>query len=183
MVQPWLALSEEELNKWQRTKKIPTVADPNPVKDSNGNFRIVSSATDTFNSFTLCNTELQRKKADEQKYNEENPNGPVSEKYKDVPSGTAIDTGLKVITYFEQKYKCSGICSPFLFYYSQSLSEGIPSSSCLTHAKSEIGDSLTYLGAATLVIGVICMLIWVCQYALWCKYEDEEDDKNGHNRN
>lgn len=103
-----------------------------------------------------------------------------------MPTGSVVDTGIKVIQYFENKYKCSGICTTALFYYSLDLSEGIPQNTCLTNLKSEIGDSLTWLGACTLTVGVICFLIWMMQYVLWCKFEEDDDEhpyQNSINRN
>jgi len=82
--------------------------------------------------------------------------------YSFVPSGPAVETGLKMLAYFESKYECSGICNTSLFYYELDLSEGIPKTTCLAHVKEEIEGSLTYLGVTSLIIGVICLLIWVC---------------------
>jgi hypothetical protein len=80
---------------------------------------------------------------------------------------------MNLLNYFEQKYTCSGICSPALFYYSLPLTEGVPSATCLSFLKEEIGSSLTYLGVASIVVGIVILLIFICQYALWCKYEDK----------
>lgn len=97
-----------------------------------------------------------------------------------MPTGAQIDTGLKVLTYFESKYQCSGVCTPSLFYYSLDLSEGIPKTTCLSHVKEEIGDSLSYLGITAVACGVVMFLIWCCQYSLWRKYDEEEpfDNRN-----
>jgi hypothetical protein len=37
--------------------------------------------------------------------------------------------------------------------------------------KEEVGDSLKYLGITAIVTGVTMFLIWICQYALWRKYD------------
>jgi len=92
--------------------------------------------------------------------------------YYDVPEGKDIETAISLLSFFERKYVCSGICTPALFYYSLSLEKGIPTDTCLSYLKEEIGDSLTYLGVASVVTGVVILLIFIFQYALWCKYED-----------
>jgi len=97
--------------------------------------------------------------------------------YEFVPTGTAVDTGLAVLAYFEQKYECSGICESSLFYYELDLTAGRPKTTCLLHVKEEVEGSLTYLGITSVIIGVICLLIWVCQYSLWCNYTDKDSDK------
>jgi hypothetical protein len=80
----------------------------------------------------------------------------------EVPTGVSIETGIKILKYFETKYQCSGICTPSLFYYHLELNEGIPSTTCLSYVKEEVGDSLSYLGITALVTGVMMFLIWMC---------------------
>jgi len=79
-----------------------------------------------------------------------------------VPSGISIETGIKVLNYFENKYQCSGICTPSLFFYGLNLSEGIPTVTCLNYVKEEIGDSLQYLGVTAIVCGVLMFFVWIC---------------------
>jgi len=88
------------------------------------------------------------------------PNSPV-------PKDSQIATGLKILSYFENKYSCSGVCSPGLFYYSLDLSAGIPKEKCLAQLNNEIGSSITYLGITGLVTGALMFLIWIFQYCLW----------------
>lgn len=76
-----------------------------------------------------------------------------------------------MLSYLEQKYECSGVCEPGLFYYSLELSAGLPSVTCLSFAKDEVGSSLSYLGITAVVCGLVCFLIWIFQYALWRKYD------------
>ena len=82
---------------------------------------------------------------------------------------------MTILTFFEQKYACSGICNPALFYYSLSTSVGAPSIPCLVYLRSEIGDSLIYLGIVSILGGIIMGLIWCCQYAMWRKYPDDDE--------
>lgn len=93
-----------------------------------------------------------------------------------------MESGLAVLSYFENKYQCSGICESSLFFYELDLSYGQPKTTCLLHVKEEIEGSLTYLGVTSLLIGVVCLLIWLCQYSLWCNYKDVTDE-TGVDRN
>jgi len=80
-----------------------------------------------------------------------------------------------ILTYFETKYTCTGVCKPTLFYYSIPINKGPPTTNCLSYLKQEIGSSLRGLGIASIVGGVIMGLIWCCQYALWRTYEEDEE--------
>jgi len=88
-----------------------------------------------------------------------------------------LNSAFTILTYFESKYQCSGICNTALFYYSLDLSIGIPTKVCLIYLKQEIGSSLVYLGIVSIVGGFLMSLIWCCQYALWRTYEDDEEGK------
>ena len=85
-----------------------------------------------YKTFTECNKHLQTKYV----------NSTGTSTASDVPTGTTIETSVKVLEYFESKYQCSGICTPSLFYYSLNLDEGVPKTTCLSYVKTEIGDSL-----------------------------------------
>lgn len=160
------------------------------MQDSDGNYRLVtrlnatySESNPLFYDFVTCTESLSARKdaweranPDAEDENKENP-------YEFVPTGTTVETGIATIAYLENKYTCSGICKTPLFFFSLELMKGIPKETCLSHLKSEIGDSMTYLGITSLAVGLIMMLIWVCQYSLWCKYEDEDDQIKDRNRN
>jgi len=92
-----------------------------------------------------------------------------------VPDSKAIDTGVKILSYFESKYTCSGICNPSLFFWSLNLDKGVPTTNCLGYLKSEIGNNMNYLGITAIVVGGILFFIWIFQYCLWRKFP--EDDK------
>lgn len=117
-----------------------------------------------------CNEVIVTKK---EAWTEANPDAePETNPYYAVPAGKASDVAINVLSYFERKYQCSGVCRPALFYYSQHLSAGVPTENCLTYMKNEIGDSLKYLGLASTICGVLILLIFICQYGLWFNYED-----------
>jgi len=91
-----------------------------------------------------------------------------------MPNPKVIDTGIKLLTYFEGKYKCSGVCNPGLFFFSVNISFGIPQTNCLGYAKQEIGNNMNYLGITAIVVGGILFFIWIFQYCLWRKFPDED---------
>ena len=49
-----------------------------------------------------------------------------------------LDLAIDFANYFEEQYKCSGICKSALFYYSLSVTEGIPDKVCLLYLKEEV---------------------------------------------
>ena len=78
---------------------------------------------------------------------------------QDTTLKLAMATGL--MSYFEPLYTCSGICSTPMFFYSLSLSHGIPLTTCLYHLKAEINDSLTYIGVTALLAFAVLLMLWV----------------------
>lgn len=90
--------------------------------------------------------------------------GTLYTKYIDCASNAtdvSNNSALKLVQYFEQKYACSGICKTPLFYYSLDLSVGIPSTTCLMSLKSEVQQSVGYLGVTGLIIGIIMFFVWI----------------------
>lgn len=98
--------------------------------------------------------------------------------YEFVPDDAVLQTSIKAIEFFESKYKCSGFCNPGLFYYSLDLDQGMPKTSCLMYLKQEVNNSLTVLGVVSLICGLLMMLAWCAQYALWCNYSDDMSGKS-----
>lgn len=122
-----------------------------------------------YKNFEDCHEALQLK-LDEYEDNSE----PTPIYLQDVPLSASIDVGINVLSYFEEKYTCSGICEPGLFYFSLDVAKGIPDQTCLSFAKEEIGSSLSYMGVTSVVCGIVCFFIWICQYALWRRYDDKD---------
>ena len=75
-----------------------------------------------FTTFTSCSTALQTLA---------NTGNAAADKAKLI----ALNTAFTILTYFESKYKCSGICKTALFYYSIDLSAGMPTQNCLIFLK------------------------------------------------
>jgi hypothetical protein len=87
-----------------------------------------------------------------------------------MPSESTISTGIAILTYFESKYTCSGICRPGLFYYSLTLDKSFPTTNCLGYLKQEIGNNMAYLGITSIVVGGLLFFIWIFQYCLWKRF-------------
>lgn len=123
-----------------------------------------------YRNFVDCHNALQYKL---DYHYEDNNSEQIPLHLEDVPYGGSIDLGISVLSYLESKYTCSGICEPGLFYFSLDVTEGIPDQTCLAYAKDEIGSSLSYMGITSMVCGIVCFFIWLCQYALWRRYDDK----------
>lgn len=81
-------------------------------------------------------------------------------------------TAMKIMTYFEAKYACSGICTPAYWFFSLSVDLGLPKETCLGYLKSEIGEDMMYLGVTSLLIGCVLFLLWCLQYCLWQQFKN-----------
>lgn len=78
-----------------------------------------------------------------------------------------------LFAYLEPKYQCSGICNPSLFWYTLDLAENaVPTARCVLDIKQEVSGAFLPIGTACFVSGVIMSLIWLFQYAMWCKYDE-----------
>ena len=84
-----------------------------------------------------------------------------------------LDLAIDFANYFEEQYKCSGICKSALFYYSLSVTEGIPKQVCLLYLKEEVQNNLQYMGVAAIVAGLVMSVAFVFQYCLWADYDEE----------
>lgn len=169
------------------------------LKNQQGHYYIVTTSSPSednpiYKNFTMCNAHLQEMKKDAQEREDAGIVGDMSEGempvdyYDFVPNEYVMENALKSLLWFERNYKCSGICNPGLFYYSLDLSESVPEDACLLFLKTEIGDSLTFLGVTSIICGVLMCLVFVFQYMLWCPPDEESgDSKNNrhprHNTN
>lgn len=97
-----------------------------------------------------------------------------AKEYKEKYDSKAVQNAMKFLTYFESTFTCSGICESSMFYFTLPMADGPPSSTCLLHMKEVIANNLTYMGMTSTVCGFIMFFIWICQYCLWRKYEEEK---------
>lgn len=89
---------------------------------------------------------------------------------------TELETPLKIVYYFEQRYGCNGVCSPGLFFYQNDLLAGVPQATCLEPFRREIHDSMGFIGITCIVLASLMFCIWIFQYCLWKPQAKEEDD-------
>lgn len=150
LMEPWLAMTEEELNVYGRTKNPkPSSAGPTETEDADGNawFIFDTDESKTVKTYLEC----VKKAAEFFKANRAAEGGLVvegvlvvvpteEEKIKAEEDEKAmaekekkLETGAKIIGFFEEKYTCTGICSTTLFYVSLSLDSGVPANACLKH--------------------------------------------------
>jgi len=79
-----------------------------------------------------------------------------------MPSKESIQTGVDILSFFERKYACGGICTPGLFFWSLTLDKGTPSTTqCLLGFRDEVKDNFGYLGMAAIATGFMSFLVWI----------------------
>merc|ERR1712186_228402 len=100
------------------------------------------------------------------------------QEYKDKYNDEKYQKGIEFITFFEDNFTCSGVCSKALFYYTLPMDVGPPTATCLLYAKDMIASNLTYMGIASTLCGIILICVWFCQYLLWKKYDKWETCDN-----
>ena len=82
-----------------------------------------------------------------------------------------LNFALDFSSYFEDEYKCSGLCQPALFFYDLHLDQGKPASSCLVNLKEEVSNNLSYMGIAAILVGLIMLVAQMFQYCLWKRFD------------
>lgn len=144
-------MTEAELNKYGRTL-VPGQQDTD-YADGNGFYRLKVEETQTSNtvtSFQQCLPKIETLIT--QRTSEE---------------AAIVETAGKLVSFFEQKYMCSGMCKKSLFYYSLETTAGRPEQTCVSFVKDEFWANLAPLAITSGASAVIIFFIWCCQFALW----------------
>jgi len=154
---PWTSLSEGDLKKYKRTKEVQS--SPSDDKDAEGNFYIVTVADgdeEAVQNYKECLAKLKS-------YNDDivANGGEPSESAMTPEQEEKVETAYKVVSYFEKKYSCSGICDVGLFYASLPVKDGVPQHACASDVQIEIKNSFANLGYATLIIGLLMFVMWI----------------------
>jgi hypothetical protein len=99
----------------------------------------------------------------------------------------------KFLNFIESEYNCAGICSPPLFYYSKSISNGPPKRGCINLMVKDIAPALSSLGQVLIVSGVLIILMIFCALPICCLKndsfknlvgeEEDDDDTNATTQN
>lgn len=131
-------------------------APANTEKDANGNYYFVtvpdgdSTAT---KDYSACIDKMEKAAAADGK----EPDFDVKK----------TKSTLKVLTYFEKKYTCSGVCTIPKFYASYPLTKGMPKKACLADLKYELKENFMFLGLTMVIMAIIMFFMWIFQYCLW----------------
>jgi hypothetical protein len=84
---------------------------------------------------------------------------------------------IKFISYVEETYECSGMCTPSLFYLTQSVEKGLPKQGCVKPFVQDVSDLFFELGATMIASGVLFlfMIIIICPI---CCFDPKYTGKN-----
>ena len=143
--QIWLNMEEQSLNAIGRTKlKTSTLYTP---FDFSGEGAVI------YNNFASCYKDILAGKTSRVQ--------PELAKFRNRVEENQLDLAIDFANYFEEAYKCSGICTSAIFYYSLPVVTGKPDTVCLMYLKEEVQSSLSYMGIASIVTGLVMMCTFV----------------------
>ena len=75
---------------------------------------------------------------------------------------------------FEDKYNCSGMCRPGLFYYGNPLTYGPPTKTCLRKMMDHVKRNALPLANTCFVTGSLCILLSLLSLAMNHRPIDED---------
>lgn len=78
------------------------------------------------------------------------------------------------VSFVEKEYECSGMCSPSLFYLTQSVELGPPDKGCLAPFMDDVTSLIGNLGNALLASGLIFVLMIFFIFPLCCFQDDRK---------
>ena len=151
----WLNMDEDVLNRINRTKFKISTAGYTEFDFSGEGAVVYWKFSDCYRDILSGNTSrIQPLQAE------------LRDRWKENQLGLAIDFA----NYFENEYKCSGICESAIFYYALEITEGKPEQVCLLFLKDEVQNNLSYMGIASIVAGLVMLFTFIFQYCLWADY-------------
>lgn len=153
----WLSMDEHFLNQIGRTK-LATSALYTPF-DFSGEGAVI------YKNFASCYKDMLAGKTSRVQ--------PEVAEFRNRFSENQLDLAIDFANYFEEAYKCSGICTAAIFYYSLPVVEGVPSEVCLMYLKQEVQDSLALMGIFSVVTGLVMLFTFLFQYCLWADYDSK----------
>ena len=145
----WLELTPEVITKTYESTRTPA------------SFLFTADGYDSYDS---CINKVEK--------NEDNANAEFYEFAKAFREQDDFAEIEDYIKFFEEEYSCAGICSPALFYFYRSVSEGVPGGSCLLSIQDDLKTSLLGVGGAALASGIFLFFTFIFQYCLWRKYDE-----------
>lgn len=75
---------------------------------------------------------------------------------------------ITLIKFIEDRYKCSGLCTPSLFYLTLSVKEGPPTQACLPPFIGEVAEPIGNLGSAMIASAVFFLLVIILVWPVCC---------------
>ena len=157
----WLALPEDELNALGRSGlKVST--------QGYTEFDFSGTGAITYRKFSDCYRDIRNGRTSRVQ--------PEQSEFRDRWAESKLGLAIDFANYFEETYKCSGICESALFYYALDIMEGKPEQVCLMHLKEEVQDNLNYMGVVSIVAGMVMFFTFLFQYCLWADYDDDDKD-------
>lgn len=159
-VMPWLAKSEEELRKWDRTKNLLD------KDDNDGSVLILATTftgadTDYFpGSFEQCFTDW---KQDWNTFGRQANKTPVQwwpAAQRDFEALAKNEITFVFGEYIESKYNCAGMCRDAFFYVTKEVGEGIPTKTCLADIQKEMQAAIP-LRFWLLVTAFSTLALWI----------------------
>lgn len=141
------SLSESQMNFFNRTRQFGV------GNNTAGQIRMNYANAGTYQNFSSCFDQVIAPKTDED-------------------AAKSIRGLLKVMGSMEKRFSCSGICQPGVFWYTLNVGTPIATQNCISYVQAEISEKYTPVGLAAIASGVVMSLIWLFQYALWCKFDE-----------
>jgi len=74
---------------------------------------------------------------------------------------------IDLVSYLELEFTCSGVCEPGLFYWTLPLSEGIPTTTCVSVLQDNLGNAGRAFGFLLTLTTIIMIGMLLVQYILW----------------
>ena len=76
-----------------------------------------------------------------------------------------------VVSYqeIEDKFQCSGMCRPSLFYFGVSINEGYPDETCLMQFKEYLDKHAQSYGYTCYITAILTLIIWLLHFGFYFK--------------
>ena len=83
----------------------------------------------------------------------------------------------------EDRFNCSGMCKPSLFYFTRDLAEGPPVDTCLVHMKQFLSSSSRSFATVSVLTGVTALFLFLFHFGLYCRPIESSEEGNAYANN
>lgn len=73
----------------------------------------------------------------------------------------------------EDRYDCSGMCRPSLFYFGLSIDNGYPRETCLMEFKEYLDNNSASYAGATNIAGLLSLFMWFLHFGFYFRQKEE----------